>query len=156
MKGIITAVADPFWRINEPFHDLMGSVNLLVQVLLLLMIYLGVRFKHRNDLVAHGNMMVLVVIVTFISSALVMAPSILYYYVSEPEKLGYAFGKIHGVIGGAAIILSLIMTVPWVIKGTSIKSCTGRRVPMIMTTAALSLALISGFTEFIIHVILNI
>ena len=126
---MIPIVADQFWRINEPFHDLMGIVNLIVQILLLTMLYLGVRFKHRNDLMAHGNMMVLVVIVTFISAALVMAPSMIYYYVSEPTKLGYTFGKIHGIVGGVAIILSLSMTVPWVIRGTNTKACAGKRIP---------------------------
>ena len=156
VTGFITSVADPFWRVNEPFHDLMGTVNLLVQILLLAMIYLGVRFKRRNDLMAHGNMMILVVIVSFISAALVMGPSIIYYYVSEPEKLGYSFGKIHGFIGGAAIILSMAMTAPWVMRGTTIKACIGKRLLMIITTATLTLALISGFLEFIIHVILNV
>jgi hypothetical protein len=153
---MIPTVADQFWTINEPFHDLMGTINLAVQVLLLIMLYLGVRYKHRNNVNAHGNVMVLVVIVAFISAALVMTPSILYYYVSEPTKLGYSFGKIHGILGGAAIILALGMTAPWVIGGTNTRACAGKRMSMIITTAALSLAILTGLMEFVIHVVLNI
>jgi uncharacterized membrane protein YozB (DUF420 family) len=153
---VFNLVADEFWRINEPFHDLMGSINLVVQIIILLMIYLGVRFKRRNDLVAHGNMMIIAVIVNFISVVLVMVPSIIYYYVSEPTKLGYSFGRVHAVIGGVAMALSLWMTVPWAARGSNSRFCAGKRAPMIVTAALWVLSILMGFVEYIIHVVLNV
>lgn len=149
-------VADQFWRVNEPFHDLMGSINLVVQVVLLLMIYLGIRFKRRNDLAAHGNMMVGAVIINFISVILVMVPSMIYYYVSEPTTLGYSFGRVHAVIGSVAMILSLWLTVPWAASGSNTRFCAGKKATMKVTAVLWFLSIFMGFAEYIIHVVLNV
>ena len=122
-------VADEFWRVNDAFHSLMGTGNVVLQFIVLGMIMMSVHSKRKGDLVTHGNLMIIAVITNFFSFALVMLTGFIYFYVSEPLSWSYRFSVFHGIVGGAAILMSLMLTVPWVIRGGNMKFCAGKRNP---------------------------
>ncbi|TRO53241.1 hypothetical protein E2P71_06460, partial [Candidatus Bathyarchaeota archaeon] len=108
-------VMDQFWRINDAFHNLMGTGNIVLQVIVLGMLMMSLHSKRKGDLLAHGNLMILAVITNFVSVTLVMLTGLVYFYVSEPLSLSYRVSTIHGVIGGTAMLLSFYLIIPWVV-----------------------------------------
>lgn len=156
MTHLIILASDQYWRINEPFHNLMGTGNLVLQLLILGMIMMSLHYKRKGDLSSHVNMMIIAFITNFLSFALVMATGFIYFYVSEPLSLSYRLSLVHGLVGGLAMMLSLILFVPWLIRGSDAKYCAGKRVPMKVTYILWVCALILGIGVWVLDVVLGI
>ena len=149
-------VADQFWRINEPFHDLMGTGNLVIQFLAIGMLMISIHFKRKGDIIGHGNLMIIAFITNFISFALVMTTGFIYFYVSEPLSYSYQVSLIHGLFGGSAMILSLWLFLPWVIRGSNPMLCARKRLQMKATYFLWIIALLLGLVVWVLDVVLKI
>lgn len=149
-------ISDEFWRINEPFHNLMGTGNLVIQLLVLVMIMMSVHYKRKGDLIGHGNMMVIAFITNFISFVLVMLTGFIYFYVSEPLSLSYKLSLIHGLIGGSAMLSGLWLLLPWLIHNSSPRYCAGKRIPMRVTFSLWVFALLLGIGVWFLDVVMGV
>jgi hypothetical protein len=149
-------VLDQFWRINDAFHNLMGTGNIVLQLIVLGMLMMSLHSKRKGDLIAHGNLMILAVITNFVSVTLVMLTGFVYFYVSEPLSLSYRFSVLHGVIGGLAMLLAFWLTIPWVVRGSNMKVCTRKKGPMRATYLLWVAALIMGLIVWVLDVVLAI
>lgn len=149
-------VMDEYWRINEPFHNLMGTGNLVVQFLILGMLMMSLHYKRKGDLASHGMMMIAAFITNFISFALVMLTGFIYFYVSEPVSLSYQLSLLHGMIGGLAMIMSIWLLLPWIIHSNNPKYCGRKRIQMKATYVLWTGALVLGIGVWVLDVVLGI
>ena len=149
-------VMDQFWRINDAFHNLMGTGNILLQAIVLGMLMMSIHSKRKGDLLAHGNLMILAVITNFVSVTLVMLTGLVYFYVSEPLSLSYKVSTVHGLIGGLAMLLSFYLIIPWVVRGSNMKVCSRKKGPMRATYILWITALVMGLVVWVFDVVLGI
>ena len=149
-------VADQFWRINEPFHNLMGTGNLVIQFLVIGMLMMSLHFKRKGDIAGHGNLMIIAFITNFISFALVMLTGLIYFYVSEPLSFSYQVSIVHGLFGGSAMLLSLWLFLPWIIRGSNPVQCARKRLQMKATYFLWVMALLLGLVVWVLDVVLGI
>ncbi len=139
-------VTEDFWRIFEPFHNVMGEINLFLQFTIMALIYVGVRMLRRGDLVWHGNIMLTAVLINTVSSLSFMIPALAYFYQTEPSI--YPISVVHGVSGGIALILGAWITGLWAYKGSSTRRCTGKRSLMVLTLVFWSISLGLGVVVY--------
>ena len=149
-------VADEFWRINDAFHNLMGTGNIVLQLLILGMLMMSIHFKRKGDIAAHGNTMVLAFITNFVSITLVMLTGFIYFYVSEPSSYSYSFSFLHGIIGGIAMIVSFWLIAPWILRGSDPRFCARKKVFMRIAYVSWTVALVSGLIVWLLDVVLGI
>ncbi len=134
----------------------MGTGNLIIQFIVLGMLMMSIHYKRKGDLTGHGNMMTVAFITNFISFALVMAVGFIYFYVSEPLSLSYRLSVIHGLVGGSAMILSLWLILPWLLRGRNSRYCAGKSVTMKATYILWVAALLLGIGVWTLDVVLGI
>ena len=149
-------VADEFWRINDAFHNLMGTGNIALQLIILGMVMMSVHFKRKGDISAHGNTMLLAIITNFFSIALVMITGLIEYYVSDPLSYTYYLSLIHGTLGGLAMLVSFGLTVPWIFRNSSPRLCARKKTLMRLAYTSWTIALVSGLIVWFLDVVLGI
>jgi hypothetical protein len=148
------------WTINDAFHSIMGTISLLAQLSLLILFYVSIRLKRRGNLIWHGYTMLLAVEINTITFLLVMAPSLVQFWVERRTSPTFTLSAIHGVVGGVAETLSLWLVVNWAAKGLmqgfTPRLCTSRGKYMKATMIIWVIAVILGIGVYILHVIYDL
>lgn len=123
----------------------LGPVNLGFQIVILSLILAGFFLKFKRKYLLHGVLMFVAVVLNIVSFALVMGPSILGFEIIVVQPLNYisVISVVHGVVGGIALILGVVLVFSWHLQ-RSFKNCLKRKRAMKPTITLWILALLSG------------
>ena len=130
---------------------LLYDVNLLLQILILILLFIGRKFvkdkKHKN----HGIMMTIAVTLHTISILLIMIPSFVTYFglTISSFSLGIVITWIHAIVGILAEVLGIFIVVKWRFQPEPMKICGKRRKFMIPLFILWTFALILGIAFYI-------
>jgi uncharacterized membrane protein YozB (DUF420 family) len=117
---------------------ILAQFNLIFQIIILAVLFVGFGLKQRGKFVAHGSTMLIAVVLNAVSFLLAMGPSFfsLSGFISEqPTHVLSVAVIIHGILGAIAEILGIYLVVSWGLR-KSVQSCQ-RRKPIMRVTMVL-------------------
>jgi uncharacterized membrane protein YozB (DUF420 family) len=134
------AVLDPI--------TLIGNASLIIQIVVLLLLFLGISYKRKLNFRMHGLVMATAVALHLVTIIVIMIPSFALailpeYIVLQPLLLVSLVGLIHGVTGIAALVLGLYLVAAWGFR-VDVKGCFKRKQAMRLTFMVWLVALIFG------------
>lgn len=123
----------------------IGQVNLGLQIGILMLILIAFVLKTRHKYFIHGALMLVGVILNVVSFLLVMGPSLLSFEIIRTQPLHdiSLTTLTHGIIGGLALILGVIIVASWHLQ-SSTKNCMKTKRLMKPTIALWTIALVLG------------
>ncbi len=133
----------------------MQLVNILVQLVALVLLFIGWQLKKRGKFVWHGDTMLVAVLLVVLLVISHMGPSL----IGLAQDVSASFlnatqivGLIHTVVGTVAIVLSAWLVANWAyVQSSSDRYCAARRKKM-RTIAILWLAALAiGMTYYFFH-----
>jgi hypothetical protein len=129
---------------------LIASLSLVVQIATLSIVISGYILKRRMQLIRHGTLMLVAVVLQFFSFLLIMGPAFLSLVenglVQRPIWLS-TITLFHASLGGVALATGIWITASWHLQ-TSIDNCIKRKVVMRYLIVIWILALILGITLY--------
>jgi uncharacterized membrane protein YozB (DUF420 family) len=109
---------------------ILAQFNLIFQIIILAVLFVGFGLKQRGKFVAHGSTMLIAVVLSAVSFLLAMGPSFfsLSGFISEqPTHVLSVAVIIHGILGAIAEILGIYLVVSWGLR-KSVQSCQRKRI----------------------------
>lgn len=146
----VLVLADGFWALNDSFHSLMGTINLVAQIALLVLFYVSIRFRRKGNLVWHGNTMLAAVAANAVSVFLAMLPSIPQFYAEHTPS--FYVSIVHGILGAVAEVLGVYLVAGWALADSSLRFCAGKGKMMRITMALWTISLVIGIAIYVLHV----
>ncbi len=133
----------------------MQLANISLQLVVLLVIFVGWRLKKRGKFVWHGNLMLLAVFVVALMLISHMGPSLIGVeedILTNISKVTPIIGFIHAVVGSGAIILGAWLVANWAyIQSSPNRYCASRKKRMRLILALWLTALLLGFMYYFFH-----
>ena len=128
------------------------QINLAFQIVILIIIAASFLLKKSHKYLLHGTTMLIGIVLNTISFILVMGPSLLNYrefiLANATDKISLAIIA-HGIIGGMAEILAVIIIAFWGLR-SSINNCAKNRKLMRVTFGLWLTALALGILVYIL------
>ena len=136
-------------------HLAMALVNLVSQIAIVGILWLGLRVRKKGKIKLHGQLMLVALSVMIFQIGFHMGPSIIGDVGVEIEQnpVGTVsiMGIVHSVLGSLAVLPALYIVGGWVIGWTFRPFCYGKQKIMKATAYLWVLALIVGLILFPFH-----
>lgn len=130
------------------------DINLIVQVVMLIAIFVGLFYKNKRKFKTHAMLMGVAVILHIISFLAVMLPSFnrgYEYLVTATSELGVQTMWIHIIPGAVSMILGIFLVVAWALRPANLAACSRRKRLMDITTLLWLISLIFGIATYIVY-----
>jgi len=129
-------------------YIIIGTVGLIIQLVVFVMLLLGYASKRSLEFRRHGAIMAGAVFLHLINVVVIMIPSFALavlpeFIIPEPFITKSLIGLIHGVSGILAIVLGVYLVVAWRFRA-DVKGCIRRKQTMRLTLVLWLIALILG------------
>ena len=134
------------------YATFLADVNLLLQVAILLILIVSLRFKFRHNYTKHGIIMGLAVALHTISIFVVMAPSLMAstgLFANLLDRLALVILP-HAVLGSLVEILGICLLSIWILRRRDSKACFKNRTTMRATITLWVVELILGIYLYIL------
>lgn len=138
---------------------LQTDINLILQIVMFLIIFMGYFYKRKRKFKIHGGIMGIAVVLHVISFLTVMGPSFSTsydYFIGDIFKLGVLTIWIHIIPGIIAMIMGIVLVAAWAINFSNIAGCIKRKRIMDVTVLLWFLSLIFGIASYIVFYVLGI
>jgi len=129
------------------------DINLILQIAVLLLLVLGLKFERDGKLFRHGVTMSSAVILHLSAALLVMFPSFIRYFgmLTTVYSLGVIITWAHVVAGLSAMILGIYIVAMWRFQTHPKMNCASRKRLMKPTLVLWILTLILGISFYVYY-----
>ena len=127
------------------------DLNLILQLISLLIIFVSLYYKKKQKLKLHGTIMGVAVIMHLVSFLLVMGSKFFTYfdfYSTQTSILAVQTAWIHVFPGIIALVLGLFLVTVWAINASNVKDCYNRKRIMDVTLVLWLFSLIFGIITY--------
>ena len=139
----------------DEVHEWMALANLVIEIVVLLLLALSLYLEKKKKFAWHGNVMLVVVLITGVLVVSHMGPSLIYLLREEVPVLDpiALVGLSHGIIGAIAEFLGIWLVGTWAYVQSDIKYCIQRKKLMRIILAFWVLALGVGIMYYFLHIV---
>ena len=139
----------------DEVHEWMALANLVIEIVVLLLLALSLYLEKKKKFAWHGNVMLVVVLITGVLVVSHMGPSLIYILREEVPILDpiALVGLSHGIIGAIAEFLGIWLVGTWAYVQSDIKYCIQRKKLMRIILAFWVLALGVGILYYFLHIV---
>jgi len=130
------------------FHT---DLNLLIQIITLLIIFLSLYYKKKGKIKIHGSIMGIAVILHTLSFVLVMGPIFsqsFSFFSTETSLRLVQTTWLHAVPGAIALLLAIFLVAKWAIQSSNIAPCYKRKRIMDVTLVLWVFSLAFGIATY--------
>jgi uncharacterized membrane protein YozB (DUF420 family) len=143
-------LTDGAMQLDESVHTTNATINLAIQVALIILLYLSINQKRKGNLAGHARLMLAALAVNLLSISIAMFPSLPQFYMEQ--TLSFYVSVMHGVLGGVAEILGVYLVAGWLLAGSGTPFCAGKGKQMRITMGLWAVSLLLGFLVYVLHV----
>ena len=129
------------------------DLNLLIQILTLVIIFVSLYYKKKGKLKHHGATMGFAVILHILTFVLVMGPIFSGQFSFFSTELGLALVQttwIHAIPGTIAMILAVFLVIKWAINPSNTASCYKLKRVMDATLLLWVISLVFGIATYVL------
>jgi uncharacterized membrane protein YozB (DUF420 family) len=131
---------------------LQADINLILQIVTLIMIFISLGYKSKNKFKIHGGLMGIAIILLLVSLFAVMFPSLssnYEYLTTSTSELGVQTAWVHASLGIITLILGIFLVTAWALKTSNITACMRRKRIMDITVLFWIISLVFGIATYI-------
>lgn len=129
------------------------DLNLLLQVVTLIIIFVGLFLKKSGKVKFHGATMGIAVLLHVLSLIVVMGPSFYQsseFYLGQTGIQGVQTAWLHAIPGGLAILLGVLLVALWAVKPSNTAPCYKRKRIMDATLVLWLISLVFGVATYVL------
>jgi uncharacterized membrane protein YozB (DUF420 family) len=126
---------------------LITDVNLLIQVISFILLFVGLGFKLKKKFKIHGIVMGVAILLHLLFFIVAMWPSFsggFEFWTTSISLFGVQAMWIHAITGTIVLILGLFLFIAWVLRISNIAACFKRKRIMDVTFALWFISIIFG------------
>lgn len=127
------------------------TLNLVIQIITLAIIFVSLYFKMKNNYKMHGTTMGIAVILHALTFILIMGPIFFENFGFFSTKTSFNFVQttwLHAVPGALTLILAIYLVLRWAINSSNVDGCFKRKRIMDLTIILWIFSLLFGIVTY--------